>query len=138
MVSAASLMAFAEALMDAQGAHQNPVELRGAPGAVCTASRAALEEQFAVAWQLIAGAWHQVVKKAERRQVSFDGGRGFAASLEELHIRKNVLWRNVGQPFQFVPPRQKAAESQHGLVIALPDTEAALPVVAGQLVQLGS
>lgn len=77
------------------------------------------------------------MEKADSSQVGFDGGWGFAASLEKLHVGKNVLWRDVGQPLQPVPPCQEAAKAEHGLVIALPGTEAALTVVAGQLVQLG-
>lgn len=115
-----------------QGAHQHSVEFRGAPGAVYAADPAAPEEQLAVVRQLIAGIGHQVVEKTNGRQVGFDGGGRFAASLEELHIGKDVLWGNVG-----VPSRQEAAEAEHGLVIALLGAEAALPVVADQLVQLG-
>ena len=75
--------------------------------------------------------------KADRGQVSLDGGRGLAAFLQVQDVGDQVLGGDVGQALQAVTVGQKAAKPLHGFVVARPCPVAALAVVPVQAVELG-
>ena len=67
-----------------------------------------------------------VMPEPNRRQLRLDGAGRLTVLLQVANVVNQMLFL-----------RQEAAEALHGLVITLPGLVALLPVVPGQLVQLG-
>lgn len=81
---------------------------------------------------------HLVVEKADGGEVSFDGAGRLALRLQIEDIAHQMLAADVLQLLQVVVGGEVGAESLDRLVVAVFRAEAALSVVASQLVQLGN
>ena len=78
------------------------------------------------------------MEKANGGEVSLDGAGGFALLLQIEDIAHQMLAADVLQLLQVVVGGEVGAEPLDRLIVAILRAEAALTVVAGQLVQLGN
>lgn len=78
------------------------------------------------------------MEKADGGEVSFDGAGRLALRLQIEDIAHQMLAADVLQLLQVVVGGEVGAESLDRLVVAVFRAEAALSVVASQLVQLGN
>jgi hypothetical protein len=78
-----------------------------------------------------------VMPEPNRRQLRLDGAGRLTVLLQVANVGNQMLAGDVGQLLQAVLLRQIAAKPLHGLIVPLPGLVALLPVVPGQLVQLG-
>ena len=76
------------------------------------------------------------MEEPNRRQVRFDGTGGFAAFLHPEDIRCQMLAADILQLLEMKLVRQVGTEPLHSFIIAFLGSEAALPVMPCQLVQL--
>ena len=118
---------------------EEQAKLPPAPGAVYTAEAAPLQldGQVAVAGKRVLGV-HLIMEEANGRQIGLDGGRRFTLGLQFGNIGVQVFGRDIGQLLQMILFGQKTAKALHGFVVPLFGAVTALPVVMGQLVQLGN
>ena len=78
------------------------------------------------------------MEKANGGEVGFDGAGGFALRLQIENVAYQMLAADVLQLLQMVVDSEVGAEPLDRLIVAVLRAEAALPVVASQLVQLGN
>ena len=120
------------------GAANQLAELRVRPCAILLPEAAAFQgdAQFFVVRQRIARMGHLVVEKANGGEVGFDGAGRLALRLQIENVAHQMLAADVLQLLQVVVGGEVGAEPLDRLVVAIFRAEAALPVVASQLVQL--
>ena len=78
-----------------------------------------------------------VMPEPNRRQLRLDGAGRLTVLLQVANVVNQMLAGDVGQLLKVIAVCEEPAEPLHGLVITLPGLVALLPVVPGQLVQLG-
>jgi hypothetical protein len=78
------------------------------------------------------------VEKADGGEVGLDGAGGLALRLQIEDVAHQMLAADVLQLLQVVVGGEVGAESLDRLIVAILRAEAALSVVASQLVQLGN
>ena len=122
------------------GAANQLAELRVRPCAIPLPKAAAFQgdAQFFIARQRIFGAGHLIMEEADSGEVSLDGAGRLALRLQIEDIAHQMLAADVLQLLQVVVGGEVGAETLDRLVVAIFRAEAALPVVARQLVQLGN
>lgn len=81
---------------------------------------------------------HLIVEKSDGREVGFDGAGRLALRLQIEDVAYQMLAADVLQLLQVVVDSEVGAEPLDRLIVAILRAEAALTVVARQLVQLGN
>ena len=94
--------------------------------------------QFFIVRQRVAGMGHFIVEETNGGEVSLDGAGRLALLLQIEDVTHQMLAADVLQLLQMVMNSEVGAEPLDCLVVAIFRAEAALPVVPGQLVQLGN
>lgn len=122
------------------GAANQLAELRVRPCTILLPEAAALQgnAQLFIARQRIAGMGHLIVEKSNGGEVGLDGAGGLALRLQIEDVAHQMLAADVLQLLQVVVGGEVGAESLDRLIVAILRAEAALSVVASQLVQLGN
>ena len=149
----------AEALMDAQtgvagqiqgkdvvlpllrhGAAYQLADLRVRPCAILLPEAAAFQgdAQLFIARQRVAWMGHLIVEKADGGEVGLDGAGRLTLRLQIEGVAHQMLAADVLQLLQMVVGGEIGTETLDRLIVAIFRAEAALPVVARQLVQLGN
>jgi len=122
------------------GAADQLAELRVRPCAILLPEAAAFQgdAQSFVVRQRIAGMGHLIVEKSDGGEVGLDGAGRLALLLQIEDVAHQMLAADVLQLLQMVVDSEVGAETLDRLIVAILRAEAALPVVASQLVQLGN
>ena len=122
------------------GAADQLAELRVRPCTILLPKAAALQgnAQLFIARQRVAGMGHLVMEEADGGEVGLDGAGRLALLLQIENIAHQMLATDILQLLQMVVNSKIGAEPFDRLIVAILRAEAALPVVPGQLVQLGN
>ena len=122
------------------GAADQLAELRVRPCAIPLPKAAAFQgdAQFFIPRQRVTWMRHLVMEEADGGEISFDGTGRLALLLQIENVAHQMLAADVLQFLQVVVSGKVSAESLDRLIVAILRAEAALPVVASQLVQLGN
>ena len=122
------------------GAADQLAELRVRPCTILLPEAAAFQgnAQFFVVRQRITWMRHLLMEESDSGKVGLDGAGRLALLLQIENVAHQMLAADVLQLLQMVVDSEVGAEPFDRLIVAVFRTEAALPVVPGQLAQLGN